>query len=242
MTSLASLVPDRAGPGFVSIEGGRFRPLVGETDLADWAGFAESWNHLGPDLYMADGGRFRRRRFARFLASPAGITRQPHGPHFQSRDYNRLNGGVDRWFEPVTEAIGAHPVTLRLLDLCRETFTLAEADASANLTWQVEMHQFRIEPVEGAPGKPTPEGRHRDGVDWVFVALIGRVGVAGGVTAISDESGHPLGSFTLLEPLDAVFLDDRRVRHAVTPIELLDPDEHGHRDVLVLTFRRDSTG
>ena len=36
----------------------------------------------------------------------------------------------------------------------------------------------------------------------------------------------------------AVLLDDRRVMHGVTPIRPIDPPRPGHRDVLVVTFRR----
>lgn len=237
MTSIESLIPPASGPGFVAIAAREFRAIVGEESLADWAAFRDSWNHLETDMHMADGGRFRRRRFASFLATPGALTREPHGPHFQSRDYNALNGGVDRWFEPVTEAIARHPVTVRLIGLCVDVFTKARGESRSLAPWKIEMHQFRIEPAENAPGKPTPEGMHRDGVDWVFVALVARSNVAGGVTHVGDASGRPLGSFTLLEPLDAVFLDDTRVRHGVTPIEVLTPGRAAHRDALVLTFR-----
>ena len=37
--------------------------------LGDWAAFAESWNHLEIDTYMADGGRYRRRRHATYSAA-----------------------------------------------------------------------------------------------------------------------------------------------------------------------------
>lgn len=237
MTSVEALIPGPEGPGFVSIEAPRFRPLLGEEALADWRTFARSWNHLGTDSYMADGGRFRRRRFASFRAAKGTITREPHGPHFQSLDYNPLNGGVDRWFEPVTEEIASHPVATRLLTLCVDTFTRARGEGRSHAPWKIEMHQFRIEPAPNSPGKPTPEGMHRDGVDWVFVALVDRVNVAGGITTVGDAAGRPLGKFTLMEPLDAVFLDDTRVRHGVTPIEVLDPGQPAHRDALVLTFR-----
>ena len=237
MTPIGSLVPSASGPGFVSIAARDFRAIVGEESLAEWATFAESWNRLETDHYMADGGRFRRRRFASFLATPGSLTREPHGPHFQSRDYNALNGGIDRWFEPVTDAIASHPVTTRLVELCVDVFTKARGEARSRAPWKIEMHQFRIEPKENTPGKPTPEGMHRDGVEWVFVALVRRTNVAGGVTNVGDASGRPLGAFTLLEPLDAVFLDDTRVRHGVTPIEVLEPGHEAHRDALVLTFR-----
>ncbi len=239
MITIESIARSLSGePGFVALEAPRFRSLIGDGVLADWPAFARSWDHLAVDEYMADGGRFRRRRYGRFRAAREGVTREPHGPHFQSVDYNPLNGGIDRWFEPVTDAIAAHPITRRLLELCAEVFTAASGADSATAAWTIEMHQFRIEPAPRQPGKPTPEGMHRDGVDWVFVGLIERTGVAGGVTGIGDASGRSLGSFTLSEPLDAVFLDDHRVRHGVTPIEILDPGRPAHRDVLVLTYRK----
>lgn len=237
MTSIEALIPDAAGPGFISIEAHRFRPFLGEEALAEWTTFAQSWNHLEIDRYMADGGRFRRRRFASFLAENGAITREPHRPHFQSRDYNALNGGVDRWFEPVAEEIATHPVTKRLLQLCVLAFTKARGATRSVSPWKIEMHQFRIEPAPNSPGKPTPEGMHRDGVEWVFVALIARANVAGGVTTVGGANLRPLGKFTLVEPLDAVFLDDTRVRHGVTPIEVLEPGQKAYRDALVLTFR-----
>jgi hypothetical protein len=62
----------------------------------DWQTFASSWNNLSVDTYMADGGRYRRRRFAAFAVSAQSIARKPHQPHYQSRDYNPLNGGIER--------------------------------------------------------------------------------------------------------------------------------------------------
>ncbi|MEO8500723.1 MAG: 2OG-Fe dioxygenase family protein [Vicinamibacteria bacterium] len=225
------------GPGFVLVEAPSLRALSGEDSFPDWETWTESWNHLEMDGYMADGGRFRRRRFARFTASNGALTREPHGPHFQGLEYNRLNGGIDRWFEPVTEAIASHPITADLMRLCVDVFTAAEAVSPSSAGFRIEMHQFRIEPTGAEVGRPTPEGMHRDGVDWVFVSLIARTGVAGGKTGIGDADGRALGAFTLTQPMDTVFLDDRRVRHGVTPIEILGPGQPAYRDVLVLTFR-----
>jgi hypothetical protein len=78
----------------------------------------------------------------------------------------------------------------------------------------VEIHQFRIEADSGQPGLPTPEGAHRDGVDWVCVLLVNRCNVSSGITQIFDPEGRSLGEFALTNPLDAVFLDDRRVLHS----------------------------
>jgi len=210
-----------------------------QAGLRDWDGFAQSWDDLGVDTYMADGGRYRRRRFAAFRAAGREIVRKPHQPHYQSRDYNPLNGGLERWFEPVTEKIGSHPAMQAILSTCKHLFdALTPASVRPN-AWHVEIHQFRIEARPGQEGRPTPEGMHRDGVDWVLVLLVSRVNVQSGETSIHDLAKQPLGSFTLTEPLDAAFTDDNRVFHGVTPIEPLDPARPGHRDVLVVTFRRE---
>jgi hypothetical protein len=80
---------------------------------------------------------------------------------------------------------------------------------------------------------------HRDGVDWVLVLLVNRINIASGETSIHDLGKKELGSFTLTDPLDAAFTDDNRVYHGVTPVSPLDPAQPGHRDVLVVTFRRE---
>jgi len=236
MTDHAPALPELRDP--LMTEGHIFAPraitrALLPTDFAKhWPVFAASWDDLGPDRFMADGGRYRKRRHAVFSLSPNGFKREAHQPHYQSRDYNMLNGGVQRWFDPVTEETAANPAFTALLDLCHQLFNAADSN------WRVETHQFRIEPAPGETGQPTPEGMHRDGVDWVAVILIDRLNVGEGVTAICGPGRKPLGAFTLTDPLDAVFLDDHRVLHGVTPIHLSDTSQPGHRDVLVITFQR----
>lgn len=227
------------GAGFAFVPGAAMRALLERHGaLTDWAAFAASWNDLGLDTYMADGGRYRKRRHAAFgaTAGQAEILRKPHQPHYQSRDYNPLNGGIERWFSPMAPEIAGGPSMAAILQTCRELFDrLTPAQA-----WHIEVHQFRIEARRGEAGRPTPEGMHRDGVDHVLVLLIGRRNVQSGETSIHDLDGRPLGSFTLTEALDAALVDDRRVMHGVTPVEPVDPDQPGFRDVLVVTFRKEA--
>ena len=101
---------------------------------------------------------------------------------------------------------------------------------------------LRLEHVEaraGEAGRPTPEGLHRDGVDWVLVLLVRRENIASGETTIHDLAQRPLGSFTLEQPLDAALVDDGRVYHGVTPVEPVEAGRLAYRDVLVVTFRAD---
>ncbi|HSU04242.1 MAG TPA: 2OG-Fe dioxygenase family protein [Acetobacteraceae bacterium] len=222
--------------GFAFVHGQVMRVVFQQHgSLADWGEFADSWSNLGLDTYMADGGRYRKRRHAAFAADARGIRRKPHQPHYQSRDYNSLNGGVARWFEPVLPEIAAGPTMATILLTCRALFEqLTPAPA-----WHIEVHQFRIEARADEAGRPTPEGTHQDGVDHVLVLLIGRQNIQSGVTTVTDLTRHKLGSFTLTDPCDAALVDDNRVMHGVTPVQPVDPAQPGFRDVLVVTFRRE---
>jgi len=224
------------GEGFCFVGGADMREAFSrEGPLADWPAFAASWDDLHLDTYMADGGRYRRRRYGVYAADPSGlITREAHQPHFQSRSYNSLNGGVERWFEPILPAIGEGPTMRAVLGFTRRLFSRL---APATPRWHIEAHQFRIETTTGTLGLPTPEGSHRDGVDYVLVLLVRRQNVKSGTTTIHDAAGHALGSFTLTDPMDAALVDDHRCFHGVTPVEPVDPSQPAFRDVLVVTFR-----
>jgi hypothetical protein len=225
--------------GFAFVRAPQMRALLGEPELRDWESFAASWNDLGVDTYMADGGRYRRRRFAALRATPMGIVRKPHQPHYQSRDYNTLNGGIERWFEPVTDAVAGHPTLNAILRTSHELFDRMTPAAFRPEAWHLELHQFRIEARVGQEGHPTPEGMHRDGVDWVLVLMVRRQNIASGKTTIYDLAKRPLGSFTLTQPLDSALVDDSRMFHGVTAVVPLDPLLPAYRDVLVVTFRRE---
>ena len=69
--------------GFVLRPGSIMRGWLGAA-WRDWDGFAAGWSDLGPDQYMADGGRYRRRRYAVFTVNGDQINRDPHQPHFQA--------------------------------------------------------------------------------------------------------------------------------------------------------------
>ncbi len=233
----APLVAALNGAGYAFVPAAAMRALLAASGpLADWDSFRASWDRLEPDRYMADGGRYRRRRHGVFTVGPAPGTfaRLAHRAHFQSRDYNRLNGGIERWFAAIEPAIGASACMGTILRCCQTLFGAREPD----LAWFAEAHQFRIEARASEPGQPTPEGLHRDGVDYVLVLMVERRNIASGETSIHDEACRRLGSFTLADPFDAALVHDRRVFHGVTAVEAVDPSRPAHRDVLVVTFRR----
>lgn len=225
---------DLRSGGFAFLDAATARAWISaHGGLADWEALAASWEAMPRDTYMADGGRYRRRRHAVFRAGASGIDREAHQPHYQSRDYNRLNGGVARWFEPSPASVTAGASFQAVLAACRHLFE----HLSPTRDWHIETHQFRIEARTGESGLPTPEGSHRDGVDFVLVLLIRRENIRSGVTTIHGPDGADLGSFTLAEPFEAALVDDHRVFHGVTAVEPVDAALPAFRDVLVVTFR-----
>jgi hypothetical protein len=231
----ADLQTGIAKDAFVFVDSALMRASLEQFgSLADWRSFADSWADLAVDTYMADGGRYRRRRHAVFAVNDEGLVRRlEHQPHYQSTDYNPIHGGIARWFEPITDPVANGASLQTILKFCAGLFGgLAPSTAS----WKVEVHQFRIEARAGEEGRPTPEGLHRDGVDYVLVLLIDRQNIASGTTSIHALDGRTLGDFTLTRPLDAALLEDRTVSHGVTPVLAVDPDKPAYRDVLVVTF------
>ena len=199
--------------------------------------FLDSWDRLEVDPYMADGGKYRKRRHATYAITNAGESARlmPYQPHYQTVDYNPLNGGVARYFAPILDDLHQSPTLAALLEFGNQLFS----QMSGNQQWHIELHQFRIEARDGKLGKPTPEGVHRDGVDFVIVMMIKRVNIDSGATTIFDLDNRQVGEFMLRDPCDMVLVDDRQVYHGVTPISPLDPGTEAFRDVLVVTFKSD---
>ncbi|WP_060478871.1 MULTISPECIES: 2OG-Fe dioxygenase family protein [Pseudomonas] len=201
----------------------------------DWAEFQQSWNRLEQDRFMRDGGTYRFRRHATYSATPGSISPklEAHQPHYQSLAYNTLNGDIARHFAPIEAGITQNKVMNAALELCCTTFSRL----APYYTWHIEVHQFRINASEQG-ASPTPEGVHRDGVNFVFMMMVNRVNVVNGETSIFDRHKRPLTQYTLSEAMEAAIVNDEQTMHGVTPIIKLDTLQPGYRDVLVITFSK----
>ena len=228
-TDLADLTHALRTGGYALLRPLDVAALAGCT-LAELDRLAASWNALAPDNYLRDGGRYRRRRHSCFIQDGAQLAQSAHRAHWQPVEYNALHGGMHRLFEPVDPATVAAPAWSALLLALGNACSLVRGAQP----WHVEAHQFRIDTLDGI-GRPTPEGAHRDGVDFVAVLLVGRHHIKGGETRVFEASGPAGKRFTMLEPWTLLLLDDAKVIHESTPIQ--PTGEDGHRDTLVLTWR-----
>ncbi|MDA3650036.1 2OG-Fe dioxygenase family protein [Saccharopolyspora indica] len=203
------------------------RPLMtGE----DFRSLRRAWNDLCLDTELADGGTYRYRRYGRLAVevTEQGVQFAPL-PHATFRqDVIPLWQGKDRSFAPISEEVllGAGMRALVGLDA-----QLASA-VSGRTSWTVGIHLIRVIAPLGAVGKPTPEGRHRDGHLFVGMHLLRRDDCDGGLSTVYPERREPV-SLTLTDPLDSMFVDDNRVMHEVSPTRAAEVVD-GIRDMLLV--------
>lgn len=188
------------------------------------------WDDLPPDNFLKDGGHYRRRRHASFIVDGEELKQVPHRAHYQPLEYNALHGGMLRLFEPMKAEVVEAAVFARLVKSVAQVCSAVKGARP----WFVEAHQFRIDTLSGI-GRPTPEGAHRDGTDFVAILFAGRENIRGGESRIFEFNGRHGQRFTLTEKWTLLLLDDQKVIHESTPIQ--PTAKGGHRDTLVLTFR-----
>ncbi|SIP87998.1 2OG-Fe dioxygenase family protein [Solilutibacter tolerans] len=228
---LENMVADIRTRGYALLAPDDAARLVG-CSAAELDALLPSWNDLPADEHLRDGGRYRYRRHASYRLEHGVLEDVPHRAHWQSQDYNALHGGLLRWFEPVSDATRAQPAWGNIIASIGHVCDQVRGPER----WSVEAHQFRIDTGDGI-GRPTPEGAHRDGVDFVAVFLLARHHIKGGETRVFEFDGPTGLRFTLDAPWSLMLMDDPRVIHESTPIQPEEEGVTGHRDTLVLTYR-----
>jgi hypothetical protein len=206
--------------------------MLSAVDLAgDFTAMAAQWDGLPADPYLTGGRPFRFRRHARVLfdAHRDEMTVMPAADYLQAAANNLLFGGLPRRFAPVEWT----PATRRLLTSLVRTSVAGMLRLPGQSL--INLHQIRIFGGPQHAGTPVPEGRHRDGFDFISIHLIARDVDGGGETTLISDDGHTART-TLAEAMDTIYVDDRRFSHDTTPIV-----GHGRevrRDVLLMSFER----
>ncbi len=230
-SSLPSLVADIRDHGYALLAPDDVGRLTG-CSRAELDALLPAWDDLPPDEHLRDGGRYRYRRHASYRLESDRLEDVPHRAHWQSLDYNALHGGMMRWFAPIGDDTREQPAWGRILTSLGGVCDVVRGPER----WSIEAHQFRIDTGDGI-GRPTPEGAHRDGVDFVAVFLLARHLIRGGETRVFEADGPTGLRFTLEAPWSLMLMDDPRVIHESTPIQPLEEGVTGHRDTLVITYR-----
>ncbi|WP_442107301.1 2OG-Fe dioxygenase family protein [Pseudomonas sp. NUPR-001] len=206
--------------------------LGGETCDA----FNASWDRLEADAYLGAQHGIRKRRICKFEYLQRERRWKPLDDcrFYQSATDNPLLGGLERIYARSEPEFTGSPVLMALLaaDLTLMDFTVGPHD------WQVTCHQFRTLCDPHNQGQATPEGRHRDGHDFVFQHLIKRESVTGGESRIYREHAELVFSATLTRYMETIVLNDRALLHEVSPLQTFKGAQQGWRDMLIIDFDR----
>ena len=191
-----------------------------------FAAFDPYFLNLPLDPYIE--GKFRLRRFSRFLGPPENPKRLEHKYFEQSAAVNKLAGGVKRDFaeleEPLTALAEFRTLMERFVDFSKIDPT----------TTEIGIHQIRIVAAPKMVGQPAPEGIHQDGFDFVGIFCIKRENLIGAETHLYENPSSPPIFAKELQPGEFVLVNDRRLFHftsGIRPAGLGD----GIRDVFVMT-------
>lgn len=190
----------------------------------------DSYDACPVDEYMGRGTRYKR--FSQYRISPPREGHRwsfevlPHRDYTAYKKFNPVGGGMRRTYEPIqadfTSLIG-HGI--EALDL----------DGSED--WQINVHQNRSRAERGRPAPLTPEGVHHDGHEFVMIAVLRKVNVAGAQTRLwKPGAGEPFWTGAL-EARQAVLLDDHAIAHDVTAVQSAN-GEPAYRDIFIVAFSR----
>jgi hypothetical protein len=204
----------------------RTYPALGEGGLAV---LEDGFRGLPIDPFCTGG--YRHRACSRFdcsrLASSGQLRPLPRVPLFQSSEFNPLPGygGVVRDYPDLAERL-VRSEALRRLALAWMSMIPARLRT-------LSVHQIRTT----APGEPVPEGRHRDGNDWVGLFVVARHGIAAesGRTRVWNLEDQVVFE-GVVQPGELVTFDDRLTQHDTTPvIARAEADGPAYRDVFVFS-------
>ncbi|MGP4111344.1 2OG-Fe dioxygenase family protein [Streptomyces sp. 4N509B] len=194
-------------------------------------------NELDRDEWLPEGKGYRLRGYQCFDVDPSNlatthVTEPP--PYFQPVAVNHVAGGIQRRFRAVPwDYPTSHTVAALISVFLYSVRAAGLLDSRRKSPLALDAHYVRIT----APGRPAPEGIHRDGIIAGAVHLVRRVNIMGGTTSLFDSSENRICDFVLDAPLDSFIFDDSRLLHYTDEVRPAQPDGPAYRDVLLLGVR-----
>ena len=201
------------------------------------AEFDSYWDDLPADEYVSDLGLARFRQYGRFEAIPLDkggyeFTLLPPTGFRQSAELIPLYAGRTRIFPPPPASFWHSAVFQRLVESDLQVLEEVTGERKARLCGA---HLIRVAVGLEASAHPTPEGRHRDGHEFIAVHLIHRKACSGGTSVVyGRDSSLVVSSVTMADQFDTLMLADNEVEHEVTPLHGLAAS--GMRDTLLIDF------
>ncbi|MEW2452151.1 2OG-Fe dioxygenase family protein [Streptomyces parvulus] len=232
LSSPVDITGDLVRTGFCVIPGSSMRvPTALRSSLKT---LMASYDRLPVDPHLPDGGRYRYRRHTRYTYRPASgeLLVADNPGYFQTVENNAFVGGQLRAYEELTGEVREGAFLAALIAFNVGQLPHAEAEQ-----WAVQVHCVRTVAHDGLPGRPTPEGVHRDGCAYVSVHMLSRHNITGGMTGVYTPDHELITEKVFTECLDSFFGDDLRVRHGVGDVSVTDGSlGEGTRDMVLMSY------
>lgn len=186
----------------------------------------ETFSKIPTDVHFSGSNRYRTQ--SRMKYNNGKIERLEVAPLFQSSKINKLEnyGGIKRDYDELPEGIEENNEFIKLVE--------AWSDGRFGTEFEFSAHQIRT--VDG--GDPVPEGRHRDGYEFVGVFVANRWNLTqdSAATTVWDiHTDEVLYGPQSLEAGQMVVFDDRQVIHDASPLTPAGDGGAG-RDVFIFTY------
>lgn len=189
----------------------------------------ESFSDLPFDKYM---GNNRYRRFSQYRISGNsdnwGFEKLPSRPYMTYSKYNKVAGGIKRFYEPITADFTPYI-----------SIGFNELGLDKNTDWQINVHQYRVLVSDELEGITVPEGIHTDGHDYIMIIVANRHNITGGAMCLYDDiEGKECFFEGVVEENQAALLNDRMMYHYVSHIGTAPGHTQGHRDIVVIAISK----
>lgn len=194
----------------------------------DLSQFAHFFDQLVPDQHIS--GNYRLRRYSRFNGQ---LKKLQHKSFFQSKTINYLNGGVNREFEALENALLQLPQFEQLIQTVGHFFGYNPKKTT------IGVHQIRVLCSSDETGQPVPEGIHQDGFDLIAMCCVAKHNVSGAESQIFTDPEAPPVYRCTMEPGDIIYCNDRNLYHYASPVEPANKGLIGYRDMFVITVSLD---
>jgi hypothetical protein len=215
------------------IEGSKILQTI-QAKSEDVGEFKTYWHNLKQDRYINPDLASRKRRIGKFEYNKGKIKFiKGDNSFFQRKSINQLNGGNIRYFEAVEKSFCSHILLEKIIKYVLDIIPVSNYNSI-----KINTHLFRVEcSNQEKMSSPTPEGIHQDGHDFISQHLISRNNIFGGISGIYQlTNDQPIMHKQLCKSFDTIILDDRVVRHDVSPIFPKLDKQLGYRDMLIIDY------
>lgn len=181
------------------------------------------FHNIPKDPYIQEGYRYKS--LARCRVKENIIEKQPHAPLYQDKTINPVNGGLVRVYPEIDN-----------LNFAKEAILLFANTFKIDYSYEILVQAQRTKCNNKSEGITTPEGFHRDDIDFLAILCVNRYNILGSETQLKDYQGNVVFK-KVLDPGEILLIDDSKLLHYTSPITLKNStlDHFGFRDVLILS-------